>query len=113
MRSLATRNAASNNAISSAPLLATGRVYTRQNWHAFPAVAASARPPSPSRVRACEAWPVTAGGQTRDRTPPPAGEPPCAAVPAEVADVLRPGLSGIVEEIITAVRAEVVEYDQP
>ncbi len=38
---------------------------------------------------------------------------PWAAVPAEVADLIRPRLAGIVEDIIAAVRAEVVEYDQP
>ena len=34
-------------------------------------------------------------------------------VPPELADVIRPKLTGVVEEIITAVRAEVPEYDQP
>src|SRR4051794_7489976 len=38
---------------------------------------------------------------------------PWAAVPAAVADMVRPGLPGMVEDIIAAVRAEVVEYDQP
>jgi hypothetical protein len=38
---------------------------------------------------------------------------PWAAVPPEVADLVRPGLPGVVEDIIAAVRAEVVEYDQP
>ena len=38
---------------------------------------------------------------------------PWAAVPAEVAELVRPGLPGVVEDIIAAVRAEVVEYDQP
>ena len=45
--------------------------------------------------------------------PTPALDAPWAAVPAEVADLMRPGLPGVVEEIIAAVRAEVVEYDQP
>jgi hypothetical protein len=47
------------------------------------------------------------------REPVPAVEMPWAAVPAEVAELLRPGLAGVVEDIIAAVRAEVVEYDQP
>ncbi|HEX6020478.1 MAG TPA: helix-turn-helix domain-containing protein [Solirubrobacter sp.] len=38
---------------------------------------------------------------------------PWAAVPIQVADLVRPGLPGVVEDIIAAVRAEVVEYDQP
>ena len=38
---------------------------------------------------------------------------PWAAVPPEVADLVRPGLPGVVEDIIAAVRSEVVEYDQP
>lgn len=38
---------------------------------------------------------------------------PWAAVPPEMADVIRPSLPGVVEEIIAAVRAEVPEYDQP
>ncbi|MBJ7330771.1 MAG: helix-turn-helix domain-containing protein [Solirubrobacteraceae bacterium] len=38
---------------------------------------------------------------------------PWRAVPPELADLIRPALPGIVEEIITAVRAEVAEYDQP
>ena len=38
---------------------------------------------------------------------------PWAAVPVQVADLVRPGLPGVVEDIIAAVRAEVVEYDQP
>ena len=38
---------------------------------------------------------------------------PWAAVPVQVADLVRPGLPGVVEDIIVAVRAEVVEYDQP
>jgi PucR-like helix-turn-helix protein len=38
---------------------------------------------------------------------------PWAAVPPEVADLVRPGLPRVVEDIIAAVRAEVVEYDQP
>ncbi|MGK2938408.1 MAG: PucR family transcriptional regulator [Solirubrobacteraceae bacterium] len=38
---------------------------------------------------------------------------PWAAVPREMADVIRPSLGGVVEEIITAVRTEVPEYDQP
>ena len=38
---------------------------------------------------------------------------PWAAVPAEVADLLRPALPGVVDEIVAAVRATVVEYDQP
>src|SRR6188472_2135511 len=44
---------------------------------------------------------------------PSGGDMPWAAVPVEVADRVRPGLSGVVEDIIAAVRAEVVEYDQP
>jgi hypothetical protein len=38
---------------------------------------------------------------------------PWAGVPLAVADMVRPGLPGMVEDIIAAVRAEVVEYDQP
>ena len=38
---------------------------------------------------------------------------PWAGVPAAVADMVRPGLPAMVEDIIAAVRAEVVEYDQP
>lgn len=38
---------------------------------------------------------------------------PWAAVPPEVADLLRPALPGVVEEIVAGVRAAVVEYDQP
>jgi hypothetical protein len=38
---------------------------------------------------------------------------PWAAVPVEVAELVRPGLPGVVEDIIAAVRSEVVEYDQP
>ncbi len=38
---------------------------------------------------------------------------PWAAVPPEMADVIRPMLTGVVDEIIAAVRAEVPEYDQP
>ncbi len=38
---------------------------------------------------------------------------PWAAVPPELADVIRPMLTGVVDEIIAAVRAEVPEYDQP
>jgi PucR C-terminal helix-turn-helix domain len=53
---------------------------------------------------------MNAGSTTRDQG---AGRMPWAAVPAEVADMVRPGLAGVVEGIITAVRAEVVEYDQP
>lgn len=38
---------------------------------------------------------------------------PWAAVPPEMADLIRPALPGVVEQIIAAVRAEVAEYDQP
>jgi hypothetical protein len=38
---------------------------------------------------------------------------PWAVVPAEVADLLRPALPGVVDEIVAAVRTAVVEYDQP
>src|SRR4051794_12171912 len=38
---------------------------------------------------------------------------PWAAVPAAVADMVRPGLPGMVEDIPAAVRADVVEYDEP
>lgn len=38
---------------------------------------------------------------------------PWAAVPPELAEIIRPTLDGVVEEIIAAVRAEVPEYDQP
>lgn len=38
---------------------------------------------------------------------------PWAAVPAEMADVIRPVLPDVVEQIISAVRSEVAEYDQP
>src|SRR5689334_11844615 len=38
---------------------------------------------------------------------------PWAAVPADVAELLRPVLPAVVEDIVAAVRAEVLEYDQP
>jgi hypothetical protein len=47
---------------------------------------------------------------TRDQG---AGRMPWAVVSAEVAEMVRPGLADLVEDIIKAVRAEVVEYDQP
>jgi hypothetical protein len=56
---------------------------------------------------------VTASGASKGTPPTPGVPMPWAAVPAEVADLVRPGLPGVVEDIIAAVRAEVVEYDQP
>ena len=38
---------------------------------------------------------------------------PWGDLPTELSELLRPGLSGVVEEVIAAVRAEVPEYDQP
>lgn len=38
---------------------------------------------------------------------------PWAAVPPEMADLIRPALPEVVEQIIAAVRTEVPEYDQP
>ena len=61
----------------------------------------------------CEAGGMSPSGAPRGRGPAPSGEMPWAAVPPEVADLVRPGLPGVVEDIIAAVRAEVVEYDQP
>jgi hypothetical protein len=45
--------------------------------------------------------------------PHPGGAPPGAAVPTEVAALLRPALPGVVESNVVAGRTEVVEYDQP
>lgn len=44
---------------------------------------------------------------------PPSDTAPWAAVPPEIADVIRPTLPQTVDQIIAAVRAEVAEYDQP
>ena len=56
---------------------------------------------------------MSASGVPEGRGVASGGELPWAAVPAEVAELVRPGLPGVVEDIIAAVRAEVVEYDQP
>ena len=56
---------------------------------------------------------MSQSGAPMGRGPAPGVEMPWAAVPAEVAELVRPGLPGVVEDIIAAVRAEVVEYDQP
>jgi hypothetical protein len=56
---------------------------------------------------------MSRSGAPRGRGPASSGELPWAAVPPEVADLVRPGLPGMVEDIIAAVRAEVVEYDRP
>ena len=56
---------------------------------------------------------MSASGAPEGRGLASGGELPWAAVPAEVAELVRPGLPGVVEDIIAAVRAEVVEYDQP
>jgi len=61
----------------------------------------------------CEAGGMSASGAPEGRGLASGGELPWAAVPAEVAELVRPGLPGVVEDIIAAVRAEVVEYDQP
>src|SRR5215207_9483753 len=61
----------------------------------------------------CEAGGMSARAAAEGRGPVSTGEMPWAAVPAEVAELVRPGLPGFVEDIIAAVRAEVVEYDQP
>jgi hypothetical protein len=53
------------------------------------------------------------GAEAKDGGVPPVADLPWAAVPAEVAALLRPTVPGVVEDIVTAVRAEVVEYDQP
>ena len=58
-------------------------------------------------------WRDESERRTAGRGPAPSGDMPWAAVPPEVADLVRPGLPGVVEDIIAAVRAEVVEYDQP
>lgn len=56
---------------------------------------------------------MSASGAPEGRGLASGGELPWAAVPAELAELVRPGLPGVVEDIIAAVRAEVVEYDQP
>ena len=56
---------------------------------------------------------MSPSGAQKRRGPASGAEMPWAAVPAEVAELVRPGLPGVVEDIIAAVRAEVVEYDQP
>lgn len=56
---------------------------------------------------------MTAGGTSKGRAAAPDVPMPWAAVPAGVADLVRPVLPDVVEDIIAAVRAEVVEYDQP
>jgi hypothetical protein len=56
---------------------------------------------------------MSPSGAPKGGGPASGGEMPWAAVPAEVAELVRPGLPGVVEDIIAAVRAEVVEYDQP
>src|SRR5215207_3154440 len=61
----------------------------------------------------CEAGGMSARAAAEGRGPVSTGDMPWAAVPAEVAALVRPGLPGVVEDIIAAVRAEVVEYDQP
>ena len=38
---------------------------------------------------------------------------PWGDLPIALGELLRSGLSGVVEEVIAAVRAEVPEYDQP
>jgi hypothetical protein len=44
---------------------------------------------------------------------PAAGRWPWALVPREVSDQLRPNIEVVVDEVVTAVRAEVPEYDRP
>ncbi|UTI64066.1 helix-turn-helix domain-containing protein [Paraconexibacter antarcticus] len=44
---------------------------------------------------------------------PPPDRSPWAAVPADLAERMRPRISGAVELVIAAVREEVPEYDQP
>ncbi|MGZ8633641.1 MAG: PucR family transcriptional regulator [Solirubrobacteraceae bacterium] len=70
------------------------------------------------RARGMDGW-HSAGGM-RDQTDPrrsglaaPGEAAPWRAVPAEVAGVIGPGLVGVVDDIIAAVREQVPEYGQP
>jgi hypothetical protein len=47
---------------------------------------------------------MSPSGAPKGRGPAPGAEMPWAAVPAEVAELVRPGLPGVVEDIIAAVQ---------
>src|SRR3954451_9019272 len=63
--------------------------------------------------RGCEAGGMRSGAQANGGGSASMVDMPWAAVPAEVAELLRPALPGVVGDIVAAVRAEVVEYNQP